>query len=105
MALRISIVVLIALLAFAASADTRLADAVQNGDRPAIRSLLANKVNVNVPQGDGTTALHWAAFNDDRDVAKLLLAAGANVKAATRVGAITPLFLACKNGSVPMIEL
>jgi uncharacterized protein len=94
-----------ALLAFAASTDTRLADAVQNGDRTAVRSLLAKKVNVNGPQGDGTTALHWAAFNDDREVAKLLLAAGANVKAATRDGAITPLFLACKNGSAPMIEL
>jgi ankyrin repeat protein len=105
MVLRISSIVLIALLAFAASADTRLADAVQNGDRSAVRSLLAKKVNVNAPQGDGTTALHWAAFNDDREVAKLLLASGANVKAATRDGAITPLFLAAKNGSAPMIEL
>jgi uncharacterized protein len=93
------------LFAFAESSDTRLADAVQNGDRAAVRSLLAKKVDVNAPQGDGTTALHWAAFNDDRDVAKLLLAAGANVKAATRDGGITPLFLACKNGSAPMIEV
>ncbi|HTB11005.1 MAG TPA: ankyrin repeat domain-containing protein [Bryobacteraceae bacterium] len=110
MALRISIsLTLIALVAalftFAATSDTRLADAAQNGDRAAVRSLLAKKVDVNAPQGDGTTALHWAAFNDDADVAKLLLAAGANVKAGTRVGAITPLFLASKNGSAPMIEL
>ena len=34
----------------------------------------------------------------------MLLAAGANVKAATRVGAITPLFMACKNGNAAMIE-
>jgi ankyrin repeat protein len=105
MTLRISIVVLIALLAFAAAPDTRLADAVQNGDRTAVHSLLAKKVDVNAAQGDGTTALHWAAFNDDLDAAKLLLAAGANVKAATRVGAITPLFLAAKNGSAQMIGL
>ena len=110
MALRIAIaLILIALVAgifaFAASPDTRLADAVQNGDRAAVRALLAKKVDVNAPQGDGTTALHWAAFNDDRDAARLLLAAGANVKAATRIGAITPLLLACKNGSAPMIEL
>jgi len=93
------------IFAFAASTDTRLADAAQNGDKLAVRSLLAKKVDVNAPQGDGTSALHWAAFNDDRDLAKLLLAAGANVKAATRDGAITPLFLASKNGSAPMIEL
>jgi ankyrin repeat protein len=94
-----------AIIAFAASADTRIADAAQNGDRAAVRALIVKKVDVNAPQGDGTTALHWAAFNDDQDLAKLLLAAGAHVKAATRDGAITPLFLACKNGSGPMIEL
>jgi len=106
MGLRILTAVLITfLIAAAASTDTRLADAVQNSDRTAVRSLLAKRVDVNAAQGDGTTALHWAAFNDDREVAKLLLAAGANVKAATRIGAITPLFFACKNGSAPMIEL
>jgi uncharacterized protein len=105
--LAVLVVFLVALAAQTApqSKDTRLADAAQNGDRTAVRSLLAKKVNVNAAQGDGTTALHWAAFNDDRDVAKLLLAAGANVKAATRDGAITPLFLAAKNGSTQMIEL
>jgi ankyrin repeat protein len=97
-------VLITSLIAAAASTDTRLADAVQNSDRTAVRALLAKKVDVNAPQGDGTTALHWAAFNDDREVAKLLLAAGAQVKATTRIGAITPLFLACKNGSAPMIE-
>jgi uncharacterized protein len=107
MILRNSLAVVVIFLAALAAQmkDTRLADAVQNSDRPAIRSLLAKKVDVNALQGDGTTALHWAAFNDDLEVAKLLLAAGANVKATTRIGAITPLFLACKNGSAPMIEL
>jgi ankyrin repeat protein len=38
-------------------------------------------------------------------MAKMLVAAGANVKAATRLGAITPLFMAAKNGSEAMIEL
>ena len=72
MTLRISIAILVIfLVALAAgTTDTRLADAVQNGDRAAIRSLLAKKVDVNSPQGDGTTALHWAAFNDDRETAK-----------------------------------
>lgn len=107
MTLRISIAILVIfLVALAAgTTDTRLADAAQNSDRGAIRSLLAKKVDVNAPQGDGTTALHWAAFNDDRETAKMLLAAGANVKGATRVGAITPLLLASKNGSAQMIEL
>lgn len=90
---------------FAAGADTRLADAAQNQDRNAVRALLAQKADVNAAQGDGSTALHWAAFNDDLETAKLLLATGASVKATTRVGALTPLFMACKNGSAAMVRL
>ena len=88
-----------------AAGDSRLSDAAMQGDRDAVRSLLAQKVDVNAPQGDGTTALHWAAYKDDFEMAKMLLAAGASVKAVTRIGAITPLFMASKNGSAPMIEI
>jgi ankyrin repeat protein len=91
--------------ASAAAADTRLADAAQNSDRTLVKSLLAQKVDVNAAQGDGSTALLWAAFNDDLETAQLLVAAGANVKAATRIGAITPLFMACKNGNAAMIGM
>lgn len=93
-----------AMLLSAAASETRLADAAQQGDRDAVHSLLAQKVDVNAPQGDGMTALHWAASNDDLEIAQMLLGAGANVKAETRLGAVTPLFLACKTGSAPMIE-
>ena len=41
-------------------ADSRLADAVQRDDKVAVRSLVADRANMNVPQSDGTTALHWA---------------------------------------------
>jgi ankyrin repeat protein len=91
-------------VALASAADTRLSEAVMNRDAAAVRSLLAQKADVNGAQGDGTTALHWAAFNDDLDLVKLLLAAGAKVMAATREGAITPIFMACTNGDAPMIE-
>ncbi len=92
-----------ALLAGAAS-DARLADAVQHGDNEAVRALLRQKADVNAAQGDGMTALHWAASRDDLATARLLLSAGANVKAETRLGAVTPLFMAAKNGSAPMID-
>jgi ankyrin repeat protein len=87
-----------------AAVDTRLADAARRGDREAVRSLLKQKADVNTAPGDGATALHWAAYQDDLEMAKLLLAAGANVKATTRVGEITPLFMACTNGNAAMIE-
>jgi ankyrin repeat protein len=87
-----------------AIADTRLADAAKNADRAAIRSLIDAHVDVNGPQPDGTTALHWAAHRDDLETAELLVRAGANVKASNRHG-VTPLSLACTNGSGAMVEL
>lgn len=96
---------LIALLLSVSSlyADSRLADAAMAPDREAVRSLLKQKADVNAPQPDGTTALHWAVRQDDLETADLLIRAGANVKAANRFGA-TPLSLAATNGNAAMIE-
>lgn len=96
------------LLGFGASglllaADTRLADAAMQGDKDAVQSLIKQHADVNAPQGDGSTALHWAAYRDDAAMVKALIAAGANVKAATREGAITPLFMACANGDAAIV--
>jgi ankyrin repeat protein len=87
-----------------AAGDTRLADASQQDDVAAVSSLLSQKTDVNEAQGDGMTALHWAASNDDLKLVQMLLAAGASVKAETRIGGVTPLFLACKNGDAAMVE-
>ena len=73
------------------------------GDVGAVRALLQQKANVNAPQADGATALHWAAYRNDVTIADTLIAAGANANARTREGA-SPLSLAAINGSAPMIE-
>ncbi len=86
------------------AADTRIADAAMQGNQPLVRTLLAQKLDPNQPQGDGMTALHWAAFHDDLDLAKLLLSSGADIKAETRNGKVTPLFMACTNGNPAMID-
>jgi ankyrin repeat protein len=67
-------------------------------DLAAVRALLNGGANVNAPQGDGMTALHWAAKHGDAELAALLLRSGANVKALTRIGAYTPLHIACDEG-------
>jgi len=38
-----------------------VADAAMKGDKAAVRTLIQQKADVNAPQPDGATALHWAA--------------------------------------------
>src|SRR6478736_1340378 len=80
-----------------------VADAAVQGNREAVRSLLRQAADVNAAQGDGMTALHWAAMKDDADLVQTLLFAGANVRATTRIGSYTPLILAAKNGSAAVM--
>src|SRR5687768_15593663 len=88
----IALVLAFARLAAAGPDDARVADAVMRADRASVRTLLAQGANVNAPQPDGTTALHWAARMGDVDTARLLLKAGAKASATTRYG-VTPLHL------------
>jgi len=88
----------------AASSDAPLADAAKKMDLAAVRALLKQHADVNAPQIDGMTALHWAAYKDNLEAAEILVRAGANVKTANRYG-VTPLSLACTNGNGPMVAL
>ena len=80
-----------------------LADAMQRGDAAAVRSLLAQNADVDARQGDGATALHWAAYLNDAETAAALIRAGADVDAANDYG-VTPLSLAARNGNAGVIS-
>jgi len=86
------------------AAEAPLADAAENKNAAAVRTLLEQKANVHAPQPDGMTALHWAAYHDDLSTVKQLLAAGADAKATNRYG-VTPLSLACTNGNTAVVEI
>src|SRR5215475_12049153 len=96
------VLALLSVQAFAV-ASSELADAAMNRNRDAVRSLLQKKADVNAPQVDGTTALHWAVRADDLENADLLIRAGANVSVQNREG-VTPMRLAATNANGPMIE-
>jgi ankyrin len=86
-----------------AAADARLIDAIRAKDATAVRTLLKQRVDVNAPQGDGSTALHWAAHVNDLTIADLLIRAGARGAVANENG-FTPLHLACINRNGAMVE-
>jgi len=73
-----------------------LAGAVEARNSARTSKLLSSQIDVNIPQVDGMTALHWAAYHDNWELGKRLLDLGANASAQNRYG-ITPLYLACVN--------
>jgi uncharacterized protein len=88
----------------ASAADSPLADAAEQKNGKNVRELLEKGVDVNQAQVDGMTALHWAAYHDDLELAKDLIGAGANVDAENRYF-VTPLSLACTNGNGALVEV
>jgi ankyrin repeat protein len=73
-----------------------VADAAMRGDTARVRVLLRQGADVNAAQGDGMTALHWAATRGDAGGVAMLVYAGARLEASTRNGNYTPLHLAAR---------
>jgi uncharacterized protein len=85
-------------------ASEALPAAAMRGDVAGVAALLDRGADVTSAQGDGMTALHWAAERGHADMAAQLLARGANVDATTRLGAYTPLHLAARRGHAPVVD-
>src|SRR6266487_3677140 len=91
-------------LVHAATSTSPVADAAMRGDREAVRALLKQGADVNAAQGDGMTALHHAAESGDAEMAGMLVYAGANVSATTRIGQYTPLHVASQGGHQQVVQ-
>lgn len=85
--------------------EAPVADAAMNDDVARVRALLHEGADVNASQGDGMTALHWAAENGNAELAEMVLVAGANPGSVTRVGDYTPLHIAAKNGRADIVAV
>jgi len=102
-ALATALIALLAVPVALRAGKSDVADAAMHGDKAAVRALIEKKADVNAPQNDGATALHWAVYRGDRELVQMLIRAGANVHAANREGS-TPLWLACISGDAPIIS-
>ncbi|MGH9219806.1 MAG: ankyrin repeat domain-containing protein [Vicinamibacterales bacterium] len=85
------------------AANSTVADAAKARDVAAVKAMLTSGGDVNATQGDGMTALHWAATHGDAALTQMLLAAGANIRATTRLGAITALHIASQGGHANVV--
>src|SRR6185369_7398720 len=90
MALSVDLAALAATGFAAAGSATSVLEAVAAKDKAALRSLLKSGADVNAAMGDGLTAIHQVAIDGDTELAQLLIYAGANLKATTRLGGYTP---------------
>ena len=97
------VVVLVGVSVSANAQDVRLATAAEHRNMTAVETLLDQGADVNGPQPDGATALHWAAHWNDLALTEALIAAGAHVDAANEYG-VTPLSLAATNGSARVLD-
>jgi ankyrin repeat protein len=91
--------------AAAAPPASPVADVARRGDRDSVRNLLREGADVNASQGDGMSALHWAAASGDAEMAAMLVQAGASLQSVTRIGHYTPLHVACQGGNAAVVEL
>src|SRR4029079_14843525 len=81
-----------------------VAEAAMRGDIAAVRKAIQQGADVNIAQGDGMNALHWAAEHGDSAMAELLLKAKANVGATPRDAGYTPLHLASRRASASVVR-
>lgn len=87
-----------------ADSNAPLADALEQQNASAVERLLGEQIDVNAPQADGMTALHWAVYHEQERATKLLLSAGANPNVSNRYG-VPPLWQACVNGNARIVEM
>ena len=95
----------LAVLIGAGAPDAPVADAAMRGDVDAVRQLLREGADVNAAQGDGMSALHWAAEHGDPELTEMLLYAGATIDVVTRIGEYTPLHIASRNGVSEVVSV
>src|SRR5688572_5433014 len=94
-------ILLLALLAMGAAGEIHVAVAARAADWDLVRALVKQNVDVNARAADGSTALLWASYRDQREIADLLIRAGASPDTANDLG-VTPLWAAAENGSAAM---
>lgn len=97
------LVLLTAIVAAAAWAESPLVEAIHRGDREQVARLIEQGANVNEADGLGTGPLMWAARYGDAVTVDRLIRAGADTVAENAFG-VTAMSEAALIGSVPVLR-
>ena len=92
------------LVPVSAAVDAPVADAAMRQDVDAVGNLIAQGADPAAAHGDGMTGLHWAARHGDVEIVELLLEAGSDVEARTRLGGHTPLHVASRSAREAVVR-
>jgi len=90
-------------LVWSVSAFGELPELIESGEHAQAVQLIAAGANVNERSADGTTALHWAAHQGDRELVDLLLSRGADPNASNDYDA-TPLSVAAEEADFEIVQ-
>jgi ankyrin repeat protein len=91
-------------LAMPAHADSPLADTIKSGDRQSALAMIRAGADVNEPQNDGTTPLHWAVYQVDPELVATLLRSEAGANVSNAFGA-SPLSQAARVANPDMVAM
>ena len=101
---RLAAFLIFAGLCHGATSGDDLIQAVKAGDGTAVASLIKQGADVNAPEANGTTPLHWAVYQRDAALVKRLLTAGAKVSVVNQFGS-TPMQEAAVTGNAEIIKM
>jgi uncharacterized protein len=89
----------------AAAGQETLSDLVRSGHREAVLAAITSPdLDLDTPEADGSTALHWATFMVDHGLVKALLDAGATPNITNHYGS-SPLSEAVKLGDLDLVSM
>ncbi len=85
------------------ASENPIIEAARSSDINTLSNLLTDSSDINTTQGDGATALHWAAHLENLEMVDLLINKGADVNHANDLGA-TPLWVGTVSGNQSIIS-
>ncbi|MGF1677259.1 MAG: ankyrin repeat domain-containing protein, partial [Rivularia sp. (in: cyanobacteria)] len=85
--------------------NASLLEAARSGDIKRVQNFLSAGASPSVSDGDGTTALMFAANSGYTEIVRILIDSGANINYQRKSYGLTALMLACATNKLDIVRL